>query len=375
MGGGGGTAPPEVPDPYETATASALGFLSNAYAQTRLNNANTYTPYGNTTFGVERRNKYHDKYGWRKMQRVVLPDGRVKMMPLMRQTVTLSPDEQAKLDQQNRLQLKMGDLAESQLGRIEDALSTPFDFDQFGHMPEYDRDRYEEALFSRIDPMIQRDRQARDAQLAAGGIGLGSKAYEDAIRLSEQGVTDARYQAILNAGQYAGQEWGQAMDARNARIGEALQERNMPLQEIAQLMGQSTVNNPQVPSYRAGTIQPWDTGQNIWQAYNAEFDQWKIQEQMRQQQQQAAMSGAFGIGNSLIGGLFSMSDRRVKFDIVQVGTDPRGFGIYSFRYTFAPVQRHVGVMAQEVLPVMPEAVAMLPNGILAVNYGALYGRS
>jgi len=31
---------------------------------------------------------------------------------------------------------------------------------------------------------------------------------------------------------------------------------------------------------------------------------------------------------------------------VKLADDPRGFGIYSFRYIFNPVQRQIGVMAQ-----------------------------
>jgi hypothetical protein len=67
---------------------------------------------------------------------------------------------------------------------------------------------------------------------------------------------------------------------------------------------------------------------------------------------------------------FVFSDRRLKTDIVRIGSLPSGIGYYSFRYLWSPVE-HVGVLAQEVLDVAPHAVAMQDNGFYAVDYGAL----
>jgi hypothetical protein len=64
------------------------------------------------------------------------------------------------------------------------------------------------------------------------------------------------------------------------------------------------------------------------------------------------------------------SDERLKTDIVKLGEGWGGLGIYAYRYLWSPI-RYVGVMAQEVLKVKPEAVAVHPSGFLMVNYGAL----
>ena len=64
------------------------------------------------------------------------------------------------------------------------------------------------------------------------------------------------------------------------------------------------------------------------------------------------------------------SDRRLKRDIERIGTRPDGLGVYAFRYLWSPL-RHVGVMAQEVLKVKPEAVLTTPSGFMAVDYGML----
>jgi hypothetical protein len=49
-----------------------------------------------------------------------------------------------------------------------------------------------------------------------------------------------------------------------------------------------------------------------------------------------------------------------------------GIGVWSFRYVWEPPGvRHIGVMADEVLPVVPEAVKRHPSGWLMVDYGRL----
>ena len=68
-----------------------------------------------------------------------------------------------------------------------------------------------------------------------------------------------------------------------------------------------------------------------------------------------------------------MSDRRTKRNAHRIGTHALGIGIYSFRYRKRQWGKghFIGVMADEVLTVKPEAVIRLPNGYLAVDYGQL----
>lgn len=66
------------------------------------------------------------------------------------------------------------------------------------------------------------------------------------------------------------------------------------------------------------------------------------------------------------------SDRRLKENIVRVGVDERtGLSLYEFNYKDHPEMRFRGVLADEVLEYMPEAVATDPNGFMAVNYSKL----
>lgn len=62
------------------------------------------------------------------------------------------------------------------------------------------------------------------------------------------------------------------------------------------------------------------------------------------------------------------SDRRLKSNIVRIGTHPLGIGIYEYDIF---ERRERGVMADELETVMPEAVVTMPNGYKAVNYAMI----
>jgi len=64
---------------------------------------------------------------------------------------------------------------------------------------------------------------------------------------------------------------------------------------------------------------------------------------------------------------FSFSDARLKKNIVRVGDDPRGFGLYEYDFIWGDRER--GVIAQEVIGILP--VAVHESGYLMVDYGAL----
>lgn len=72
----------------------------------------------------------------------------------------------------------------------------------------------------------------------------------------------------------------------------------------------------------------------------------------------------------------AMSDRNAKRDIVRIGDHPLGIGLYLFEYKPAFRERwghgrRLGVMADEVERVLPEAISTLPDGYKVVDYGML----
>ena len=90
---------------------------------------------------------------------------------------------------------------------------------------------------------------------------------------------------------------------------------------------------------------------------------------------QLTMSGALSKGDAAQMMMIT-SDRRAKEGIVRVGDHPLGIGLYLFRYR-APLRdrfgsgRRLGVMADEVEAVLPDAVAVQPDGYKAVDYARL----
>lgn len=77
-----------------------------------------------------------------------------------------------------------------------------------------------------------------------------------------------------------------------------------------------------------------------------------------------------GFGNFL-GGIGSLSpyksDRRLKEDIERIGTLPNGLPLYRFRF-IGRDEEHIGVMADEVLKVRPDAVSKDADGYYMVDY-------
>jgi hypothetical protein len=66
----------------------------------------------------------------------------------------------------------------------------------------------------------------------------------------------------------------------------------------------------------------------------------------------------------------TVSDARLKRDIVALGELPDGLHLYRYRYLWSS-RLYVGVMAQEVLAVAPDAVVRGNDGYLRVDYGRL----
>ena len=68
--------------------------------------------------------------------------------------------------------------------------------------------------------------------------------------------------------------------------------------------------------------------------------------------------------------LFDNSDVRLKEDVQRIGTTVFGLPLYHFKCIGAP-EIYKGVMAHEVLQVMPDAVLRGEDGYYRVNYHAL----
>ena len=200
--------------------------------------------------------------------------------------------------------------------------------------------------------------------------------YNAALAQNQQAaLQQAQAQAALQA-----QGFNQAQAAaafQNAQRQAALQEqlamRQLPLNEISALMSGAQIQLPQFQAYQGADV----AAAPLFNATQAagQFAQQNYANQVGAYNAKMGLLGglATGIGMAASGpaglsGFFTGSDRRLKSNIVRVGTHPLGIGIYE--YDIAG-QRQRGVMADEVETVLPEAVVTRSDGYKMVNYGML----
>ncbi|WP_420959366.1 tail fiber domain-containing protein [Brucella sp. IR073] len=408
---------PKAPDPKETSAAQTGTNIGTAVANSWLNNVNQVTPDGTLTYSQTGSKKYYDPY-----------TGKTYDIPTFTATQTLSPQQQAIKQQEDATNLNLGKLANSQSSRLNDLLGKPFDlggapaagnagslqapqYQQFSGGPQLqtsytddfssDRQKVEDALMSRINPQLENDRAALEQRLANQGIMPGAKAWETAMTQNAQASNDARMQAVLAGGQeqtrlaqlanqqatfgnnalqqmwnnqfqttqgnnaLAGQKYADQQtqfNAQNSQRNQWLQEqyqlRNQPINEISALLSGAQVTNPNFVNSANSQIATTDVAGIINQDYQNRLGAW----QQRQAQTGGILGGLFGLGNSLI----MASDRRVKTDIERVGTLDNGLPVYLYRYK-AGGPPHIGVMAQDVEEVRPEAVVEV-DGVKHVDY-------
>ena len=82
-------------------------------------------------------------------------------------------------------------------------------------------------------------------------------------------------------------------------------------------------------------------------------------------------SSTAGSIGSAIGGIASIfSDPELKRDIEKIGERPDGLGVYKYRY-IGQDQARVGVMADEVAILRPDALGPVIHGFATVDYEAL----
>lgn len=87
----------------------------------------------------------------------------------------------------------------------------------------------------------------------------------------------------------------------------------------------------------------------------------------------SSLGGTLGNIGKLAGGIGGLigafSDRRLKSNIQRIGTHPLGIGLYAYDI-FG--ERTIGVMADEVERVLPEAVSVHPSGFKMVDYSMVF---
>ena len=354
MGGGGflglGPAPsaPAAPDYRAAAQETAAGNIDAARVATAANRVNQVTPYGNLNYSITGQDPYGN--------------------PTWTATQTLAPAQQQLLDYQNQASLGLGKLAGQGLGYVEQMLNTPFNTAALPSTGFNPSQTYQEAYMQRLQPQIQQSREQLQQRLANQGIDIGSKAYENAMRMQAQREND-----LLAAATTQGFNVGQ--QARQTALQEQAYLRNEPLNTLsavrtgAQVQGPQFVNAPQ---------QATTTGPDLLTAAQAQGQYSLGDFNARQASQSGFNQGLMGLGGTLGAAYLMGSDPRMKENIKPIGVMENGLTLYSFEYKdefknheYCGHGVHVGVMADEVEKVYPYAVHTLDDGYKVVNYGLI----
>jgi hypothetical protein len=216
------------------------------------------------------------------------------------QTTTMNPQEKAIMEagQGNQLgvQGKVGEqLAGFDTGQI--------DFSGAPAMPEvggYDQ-RSIDAIRALRAPQLERQRGAKEAQLAAMGLGTGSG---EAWNTEQQNIGDtenrADLEAVLAGIQQGNVQFGQGMQARQQGVGETLQGEQANLGKLSGLMALG--RGPQMPTFsgvnQVGMAPTADSMGAAEKSFGAERDAYNANTASRDK----LLGGLMGLGGAAVGG-------------------------------------------------------------------------
>jgi hypothetical protein len=248
---------PAAPDPTQLVSQQAKANKDTAVSQFGLNAVNQSGPAGSLS--------YRQVGTWE--------DG----TPRFEAVQSYAPGEQAVFDANQRARLGYGNLANDQIGRVSQALSQPFSLDN-----EATEARLYELGSKRLDPRFERESASLETDLINRGIRPGSEAYKTMRGQFSEGKNDAYNQLLLTG--------------RNQAVAEALTERNQPLAELNALRGGYEVADQNYVNTPTAGVAPTDTLGANQMALNQQNQQF----QAEQNQNNALMSGLFGLGSSVL---------------------------------------------------------------------------
>jgi hypothetical protein len=197
-------------------------------------------------------------------------------------------------------------------------------------------------------------------QALAEGVAAGRFAKESS-NLANQMYSDA-YKTGLNT-------FGQTMEFAPA----ALEANTVPAQMLSSVGAQKENLAQQIANYDAET-RAWDLNKD-WSAlqnyanivFGAGGSQSTTSANAPRQSAFGQVASGVGLAASLAG-LFSLSDRRLKYNIQRIGETLSGIPVYIWRYVWGT--SGIGVMADEVTHI-PGAVVYGSDGYARVNYAIL----
>jgi len=224
--------------------------------------------------------------------------------------------------------------------------------------------------------------QAAQMDLSRGQFqnnAVGQAAQMDLARAQFlNSALDQAFQMALASKQFQNNAVGQAaqMDlaraaqqnaARQQALQEALALRVQPLNETAALISGEQVRMPTLAPVPQVGLQPPDYQGAVAANYAGQMAGYNAR-----LAQIGAQNAALGNLLGTLGGaaIWKWSDRRLKRDVMRIGTGRYGLPLYVWRYVWGG--SGIGYMADEVTLVRPDAVRIGADGFARVNYGALH---
>lgn len=329
---------PAAPDPTATIAAQSAANSQSAQQTAELNRINQVTPYGSSTYSTD--GTYSDG------------------TPQYTQTTTLSPSQQNLFNMGQQGEQTLGQTALGALGNVQSQYATPFDPSNFGASVKQAQDAAYNAQTQYLDPQFEQGQKSLDNSLINQGITQGSEAYNNAEgNYGRQ--KQAAYQSAQNAAVGAGNQ------EQSTLYGQALTNYNQPLNTYNALATGAQVQNPSFSSTPGANVATTDVGGITNSAYANQLAAYNAQN--------SGLNNLLSLGGNL-GAAAIISDRRLKREIRRAGTLSNGIPTYFFKYidTIDDSERIFhGVMADEVLPIIPDAVVIDDDGYMAVDYGKL----
>ena len=365
---------PAAPDYVGAAREQGSANLQTAIASSQLSNPNIVSPFGTRTVsysggGFNQSGFDQAMSQWQQQMNAIpnQPDydeqGRIMGDPYSYARLELSKRMPTR-DQFTSPSLTptITETLDPKLMQFYERIGQGFDVSQIPGIGDtsINRNSVRDALVARQEESIGRDRENTRSDLIARGIPEGSEAFNREMARLDRMTVDARQQAELGAGQAQ----QQALESRRQLIQEALLGRQTPINELSALRSGTQLSGA---NFGGAQIAPPNIMGATDSSYGAALDQANARNAAAAQNTNAAAS--------LIGAYLMMpaaaSDIRLKSNIVKVGEHPLGIGIYEYDIDGI---RESGVMAQELLEVMPEAVMLMPSGYYGVYYDMIGGR-
>lgn len=257
---------PKPPDPVQTAQAQTSTNIGSTIANNTMQLVDQVTPFGKLNYNITGYRNYTDPF-----------TKQTYKIPEYQAVTRLSPNQQKIRQQGERAQIGLAETANQQARFLKDYLGKPANLDT----TEVEARLYDLAS-PRLDRRFGDRREDMRTRLVQQGITPGSEAYEREMAQLGEDENDAYTQIMLQG--------------RGQAFGEAVQQRNQPINEITALLSGSQVSAPNVSVAQPSGAPTTDVAGLINQNYN--------QRLQRSQQQ-----GAFG--QSLLGGLFGLGSSAI----------------------------------------------------------------